>query len=133
MPIQASIFRLPSGVRAVRADCTGTVTREDAHAWLRQVDLGGPFHGLPVLAIALHLDRMTPEARGAYAALGNSTPGVERWMAVVVNTPVLRVTVINFVMRITKKRKMHVFKTEEEAVRWLDERLHEDAARKPAP
>jgi hypothetical protein len=132
MPIQAGTFQLPSGARAVRADCTGTVTREDADVWLRQVQPGGPFHGLPALVIALQLDRTTPEARGVYVQLRNSAPGDERWIAVVVTNPVLRVTV-NFVMRITRKRKMHVFRTEEEAVRWLDERLHEDAAGQAAP
>jgi hypothetical protein len=131
MPIQASVFRFPSGARGVRADCTGTITKEDASAWLQQVDPGGPFHGLPVLAVALRLDRASPEARGMYAGLGNSAPGAERWIAVVVTNPVLRVTA-NFVMRITRKRKMRLFRTEEEAVRWLDERLRADAG-KAAP
>jgi len=132
MPIQASAFRLPSGLQGVRADCTGTVTKEEAGAWLRQVAPGGPFHGLPVLAVALQLDRLTPEARGVYAELSNSAPEVERWIAVVVTNPVIRVTA-NFAMRITKKRKMRLFRTEEEAVRWLDERLRADAAEKAAP
>jgi hypothetical protein len=116
----------------VRADCTGTVTREDAVAWLRQVEPGGPFHGIPVLAVALQLDRLTPEARSVYAKLSNSAPGAERWIALVVTNPVVRVTA-NFAMRITKKRKMRLFRTEEEAVRWLDEHLRTDAAGKAAP
>jgi hypothetical protein len=132
MPIQASVFRLPSGARGVRADCIGTVTKEEVGAWLRQIDPDGPFHGLPVLAVALQLDRLTPEARGVYAKLSNSIPGIERWIAVVGTNPVIRVTA-NFVMRITKKRKMRLFRTEEEAVRWLDEHLRADAAEKAAP
>ena len=132
MPIQAIAFRLPSGAQGVRADCTGTVTKEEAEAWLRQVEPGGPFHGLPVLAVAQRLDRLTADARGVYAKLGNSAPEVERWIAVVVTNSVLRVTA-NFVMRITKKRKMRLFRTEEEAVRWLDDRLRADAAGKAAP
>ena len=116
----------------MRAECTGTVTKEEAGAWLRQVDPGGPFHGLPVLAVALQLDRLTPEARRVYAEQSNSAPGVERWVAIVVANPVIRVTA-NFLMRITKKRKMCLFRTEEEAVRWLDERLRADAAEKAAP
>lgn len=132
MPIQASAFRLPSGAQAVRADCIGTVSKEDADAWFQQIDLGGPFHGLPILAIALELDRVTPEARSVFGRRGDGTTRTESWMAVVLTNPVLRVTT-NFVMRISRTRRMRLFATQEEAALWLDQRLREDAAGKTAP
>jgi len=127
MPIQTSAFQLPSGAQGVRADCTGTVDKEDADAWLKQIDPGGPFHGLPQLAVALKLDRVTSEARGVFGRLGDDPGRAKVWMAVVVTNPVIRVTT-NFVMRISRNKMMRLFANEEEAVLWLD---HQDRLRVP--
>ena len=124
MPIQASAFRLPSGARGVRVDCIGTISKEDADAYMEQVSLGGQFHGLPVLAVTLQIGNIGPGARGAFIRRGNDRRS-ERWMAVVVNNPVIRVTT-NFVVRISGTKKLRLFETEEEAALWLDERARED-------
>lgn len=127
MPIQTSAFRLPSGAQGVRADCTGTVSKEDANAWFQQIDPGGPYHGLPILAVAMNLDRVTPEARSVFSRRGDANARTESWMAVVVTNPVIRVTT-NFVMRIARTNKLRLFAAEADAVRWLEDRLREDTA-----
>ncbi|HVE82232.1 MAG TPA: hypothetical protein VND93_05270 [Myxococcales bacterium] len=114
----------------MRADCSGNVTKEDADAWLRQVDPGGPFHGLPILAVTLQLNRVASEARSVFAQRGD-VAGFKAWMAVVVTNPVIRVTT-NFVMRMARNTKQRIFATEQEAILWLDERLREDAVKKEA-
>jgi hypothetical protein len=131
MPIQPSPFKLPSGTRGVRADCTGTISQEDAETWLRQVDRGGAFHGVPILAVALEIDHVTAEARGVFSRRGDSPGRPDVWMAVVVTNPVIRVTT-NFVMRLTGNRKMRLFANEGTALRWLDERAREAAGAAPA-
>jgi hypothetical protein len=132
MPIQASGFQLPSGARAVRADCTGIVTKEEAAAWMGQQDPGQPFHGLPILAITLHLDKVTADARGLFSRHGDRVRREEVWTAVVITNPLIRVTT-NFVFRIAGTKKQRIFATEQEAVAWLDERVREDAAPRAAP
>lgn len=128
MPIQISAFQLPSGAQGVRADCMGTVSKEDAAAWLQQVDPGGAYYGLPILAVTQQLDRVAPEARSMFGRRDHPENEIESWKAVVVSNPVIRVTT-NFVIRISRTRKMRLFATEGEAMRWLDERLQEGAAR----
>ncbi|HEY8207407.1 MAG TPA: hypothetical protein VIG99_08000 [Myxococcaceae bacterium] len=130
MPIQIAGFRLPSGAEGVRGDWTGVVAKEDAEAWGQQVLPGGRFHGLPILAVGLGVDRLTAEARSVFVQLGTDTTRTRNWMAVVIINPVIRVTA-NFILRIYKTKKMRLFASEEDAVRWLDERVREDAARLP--
>jgi hypothetical protein len=123
MPIQPSAFRLPSGAGAVRADCSGTISKEDAEAWLAQTDPGGSYHGLPILTVTLDIEHLEHEARRAFARRPNAGD-TDSWIAVVVT---------NLVMRITQNKKQRSFPTEGEAVAWLDERVRTDAARKAGP
>ena len=131
MPIEASAFQLPSGARVVRADCIGTISKEDADGWLRQLAPGGPFHGHSILADTLRIGHVDPEARNAFANSRKTTQS-DGWIAVIVTNPVIRVTT-NFVMRITRNQKQRLFQTEGEAVAWLDERVREGSAHAPAP
>jgi len=118
--IQVTGFRLPSGSQAVRGEWTGVVDTEDADTWRQEVLPGGRFHGLPILAVGLRVERLTPEARRAFVKIGNHPTRASSWMAVVVVNPVIRVTA-NFVIRLYKAWKIRLFATEEDAVRWLDE------------
>lgn len=127
MPIRPTAFQLPSGARAVRADCVGAIGKEDADGWLGQLAPGGPFHGFPTLAVTLQVERVDPGARRAFTKAREVTQA-NGWVAVVVTNPVIRVT-INFVMRVTRNEKQRLFQTEQEAVAWLDQRVREDAAR----
>jgi len=122
MPIRASGFHLPSGARAVRADCTGVMNQEEAEAWVRQIDPGGPFSDIPILIDTVGLDRVTPEARALFGRRGDEVMQPHAWMALVVTNPVIRVAT-NFVMRMSGTRKMRLFANEGEAIRWLDEQL----------
>jgi len=131
MPIQVSAFQLPSGARAVRADCTGTISHEEAEAWMSQGDPGGPFHGVPVLALTLQLDGVTPGARGVFARRRDLTD-IDPWTAVVITNPIIRVAT-NFVMRVARTKRQRIFATEQEAVLWLDERIRQDASRAARP
>jgi len=131
MPVQLSVFQLPGGARCLREDCAGEVTVEDTRVILQQTDPGGPFHGLPILALTEKMTSVTADARGMIAGRGDVS-GKEVWMAVVMTNPVLRVT-INFMMRILKNRKVRLFNREAEAIQWLDERVREDTARGTPP
>lgn len=124
-------MRLPSGARAARCDCSGIVTKADAEAWMAETGPGGPLYDLPILAVALQLQKVESDARGVFGQHQDPTRE-DNWMAVVVTNPVIRVTT-NFVMRITRHRKQRLFSTEAEAVAWLEERLREDSARRSAP
>ena len=64
MPIQYSTFQLPGGAQCVRADCSGSVTREEADFLIKQGDPGGPMHGLPILALTQKMASITADARG---------------------------------------------------------------------
>src|SRR5262245_29316204 len=130
MQMLGSPFRLPSGARAVRLDCIGTITQEDAEGWIQQVGPGGPYDGLSVLAVTVQIDSIGPDARSVFSRRGN--PKAKRWMAVVVTSPMIRVTT-NFLVRITGTKTLRLFDTEGEAMLWLDARLREDAAKKAAP
>lgn len=130
MAIQVTGFRLPSGSQAVRGEWTGVVDTEDADAWRQEVLPGGRFHGVPILAVGLRVDRLTPEARREFVKIGNHPTRTSSWMAVVVVNPVIRVTA-NIVIRLYKGWKIRLFATEEDAVRWLDERDREHVAQPP--
>jgi hypothetical protein len=126
MPIQIHGFRLPSGTECVRSYWTGVVDREDAETWRQQVSPGGQFHGFPILGVGLQVDRLTDEARKVLVELGADTTRTKNWIALVLINPVIRVTA-NFMVRFSKVRKMRLFATEEDAVRWLDERVRSSA------
>jgi len=126
MPMRGTAIQLPCGAPAVRAECFGTIGQEDAERWMQQFAPGKPYHGLPILAVTTRIEHIDPRARSTFAqsrrALGQPAP----WTAVVVTSPVIRVTA-NFVMRITGNKKYRSFETEQEALRWLDERVRKEA------
>jgi len=77
------------------------------------------------------MERLEPGAHAAFGGQPGATATV--WVAVVVNSLILRVAV-NFIMRMNRNPRQRMFGTEEEATRWLDERTRENAAKaKPAP
>ena len=74
---------------------------------------------------------MTTRACGARTAFSAwKDPSTTEWFAIVVTNPVIRVA-SNFIMRdsTTARLRRKLFSTEEAAVRWLDERAREDAAK----
>jgi len=121
MPYRLSTFKLPCGRPCGRADGSGLLTPEEADAALQTLAPGGQLHGLPLLVQTLEVETVTPGARRAFGH--NAHTG---WVAIVAPNPVLRVAV-NFVLRITRNPRQRMFATEEEAIRWLDERAREDA------
>jgi len=70
------------------------------------------------------MERMTADARTVFAK--RRTPPME-WMAVVLTNPILRVT-NNLITRMTGNVRRRLFSTEEEAVRWLNERVSQGTA-----
>ncbi len=131
MPTEYSIFQLPSGARCARAVLDGPYGKEEVADLMRQTDPGGPLYGLPLLALAQTMTSVSAEARGMYGRRGDMSLS-ESWTAGVITNPVIRV-IANFLMRVQKRKKVRLFTSEPEAVRWLDERVREDAARaKPA-
>jgi hypothetical protein len=125
MPVHLSTFELPGGARCLREDCVGEMTLEDAHTVLRETGPGGSFEGLPILGLTERITSITAEARGVLGGRGNVS-GTEVWAAVVVTNPVIRVAV-NFLTRVNKYRKLHLFAREAEAIQWLDEQVRRAA------
>jgi hypothetical protein len=127
MPLIATPSQLPSGARCVRLEGRGDITKEDAEAVSKELGAGGPLSGVPILALTRDVRSVSPEARHVFGGRGDlSAPAT--WTAVVVTSPVVRVTT-NFVMRINKAKRQRLFSTEAEAVQWLEERIKEDQAR----
>lgn len=127
MPYETTIFQLPCGARCVRMVSRGTLTAEDATTLIRQSEPGGELHGLPFLMLSHQLQSVSPEARSLFGKRGE-VGDEEPLTAIVVTNPVVRVT-SNFLMRVQRTKRSKLFSTEEEALRWLDARIREQAPR----
>ena len=128
MPYEFSRFTLPSGVPAIRSNASGVITREDVAHFMDHVDRGRPYFGMPLLCTTYGMEEYTAEARRAFAQ-DVETSSDMGWCAMVMSNPVLRV-VLNFLMRVNRHPKLRIFGKEEEALRWLDERVREDSAKR---
>jgi hypothetical protein len=103
----------------------GHFSREDAEEFFRQISPGGPMHRLPRLCLCQEQTSASSDARTMFTKLeGDEEP----WTAMVVVNPMVRVA-INFVLRISRNRKVRLFTEQQEATRWLNERVQEDPAR----
>src|SRR5262245_4278544 len=123
MPLIATLSQLPSGARCIRLEGRGDITKEDAEAVSKELGAGGPLHGIPILTLTRDVRSVSAEARHVFASrVDPSAPAT--WTAVVVTNPVIRVST-NFAMRFTKVKRQRLFKTEAEAVQWLEERIKE--------
>lgn len=127
MPVEMTTFTLPGGARCLRMVTSGHFSKEDADAVIRETEPGGTMYGLPRLVLTQKQESISSEARGLFAARGD-LGDKEPWVAVVVNNPVIRV-VTNFIVRINRNKKVSMFTDEQVAVRWLDERSRETAAK----
>jgi hypothetical protein len=126
MPYDVSTFTLPCGVRATRADGYGVITKEDADLLMQKINPGGSHSGQPLFVSTTRMERMSPEARNVFSAPAD--PNVPpQWCAVLVSSPLLRVTV-NFLLRVSRSKTVKMFGSEKEGLAWLDERVREDAA-----
>lgn len=130
MAFEISTFQLPHGARCARVEVSGTLSTEDARAIIGQLNPGGPLHGLPILGLASGLGSIAPEAR-SIAGEGKRVKW-EAWTAVVVDKPLIRVS-LSFIWRVQRAKKKRLFATEREAILWLDERSREDPAKPKAP
>ncbi len=126
MPYELSVFHLPGGARAARVRCIGTLLGEEATSMLKEWNADGPMHDLPALVLTQELEAMTAEARSFLSGRRERSP--TEWFAVVVTNPVMRV-VGNFFARVSGTKRQRLFSTEAEAIKWLDERALENAAR----
>jgi hypothetical protein len=125
MSIEMSISQLPSGARCMLMVTAGHFSKEDAEEFFRQISPGAPMHRLPRLCLCQKQTSASSDARTMFVRLEGEE---EPWTAMVVVSPVVRVA-INFVLRISKNKKVRLFTDEREATRWLDERVQKDTAR----
>jgi hypothetical protein len=129
VPYDTTIFQLPCGARCARVNIRGAITAEEARAHLDRVDSpGGDLYRMPGLVLTQEMESITPEARrlfGKRPELDDEEP----WVAAVMTNPMLRV-VARFTMRVQGAKRSKLFATEEEALRWLDERVREDMERR---
>jgi hypothetical protein len=126
MPYEISTFTLPCGARAARVRIHGVFEGHEASAAMGNWAPGGPMHGVPGLVLTQEVTRAAPEARSIFG--GWKETSTTEWFAVVVTSPVLRVTG-NFILRVSKSTRRKMFTTEADAVRWLDERARESGAK----
>lgn len=130
MPYELSTFTLPGGARALRANAVGDLGKEDVTYFLENAGEGKPYFGLPILVTTHAMGSLSAEARNAMARDVTANAQLA-WCAMVMINPVVRV-MTNFLMRINRHPRLKVFGKEQDAIRWLDERALEDAAKKPA-
>ena len=114
MPIETSTFQLPRGARGARVVASGHVSKEDADAYVKDTNAGGPLFGLPQLVLTQQQDSISSGARGIFATLG-SAGEKEPWIAVVVSNTVTRV-VNNFMVRVLGRKRVKLFNGEPEAI-----------------
>jgi hypothetical protein len=126
VPFEISPFQLPCGARAARVKSYGFFTGDDAATMLKQWEPGGPLYGMPSLVLTGEMTVMTPEARSYFSSW--KEPSETEWYAIVVVNPVMRV-VSNFILRVSGTTRRRLFTSEDEALRWLDERVREDLAK----
>ncbi|HVE87861.1 MAG TPA: STAS/SEC14 domain-containing protein [Myxococcales bacterium] len=123
MPYALSTFQLPCGRPCGQVIWSGVTTKEEAAAVVQNLGPGGKIEGLSLLVLSQNMESMTAEARRLFG----DAPDVG-WVAIVVSSPLIRVTT-NFILRMSKSSKRQMFSSEQEAIRWLDERVREDAAK----
>jgi hypothetical protein len=128
VPHETTSLQLPCGARIRRIELSGTLSREEVGALVEQMRPGGDLHGMPLLVLLQGVDSFPWDARSTAGQAERA--GAERWEAVVVTNPVLRVTV-NFILRIQRMKKTKLFSGEAEALQWLDARIREDLAASP--
>jgi hypothetical protein len=118
MPFQLTRLQLPCGAPAASIAWQATIIGgEDATELLRQAQPGGDLHGLPLLVLTDKASSLSPEARAVFVNWPDGPEG----MAVVVTSAVMRVA-INFILRVTRDRRVRLFTEEPQAIRWLDAR-----------
>lgn len=129
MPYAITTFTLPCGVRCVRVVGSGHIVKEDADHLMSVIGQGGSESGRPKLFLAQEVKSIASEARSLFSS--GFDPKDQSWSGLVVTNPLIRMT-SNLMSRVSGYRKSKMFSTEEEAIRWLDERVREDAAKAKA-
>jgi len=126
MPYELSTFTLPCGARAARVRISGVFAGHEARSAMENWAPGGPLRGVPGLVLTQEVKSSEPEARSIFGGWKETSD--TEWFAVVVTSPLLRVTG-NFILRVSKSQRRKMFTTEAEALRWLDERARESGAK----
>jgi hypothetical protein len=128
LPYDFSTFTLPGGAGALRANASGDIGKDDVAYFLEHAGPGKPMSHLPLLITSHGLTSLSTEARSFMTANVGATSELT-WCAMVVSNPVIRVA-INFMMRVKQHPRLRMFGQEADAIRWLDERVLEEQARK---
>jgi len=130
VPYAVSAMNLPSGACYLRVVGSGVISKEDADYLMSFVGEEGSRPGVPFLVLAEKIESISPEALSSFNS--GDPNATKAWSGVVVSNPLIRVTA-NFMLRLKNRRnKVKMFSSETEAIRWLDERVREDAARAKA-
>ena len=116
MPFTHAPFNLPSGKRAFRLHCTGTLTREDALEIRLLTNKGGIYCGIAELAMLDANCVLTTEFREAIIARDEVASKIP--FAIVALGPMIRVAT-KFVVEV-QHVSYRFANTEEEAIAWLD-------------
>jgi len=117
MPIYLTEVKTPKGRRVARSEFVSEVTLEDARRFLAASGEGTPFANLAFLVVG-NVSGVSGEVKKLL-----STPRqIETPMpvAVVLNSAIARM-LAGLVLRTNNNKKSDYFKTEAEALAWLDE------------
>src|SRR5262245_27431566 len=121
MPFSITTFQLPCGANAAREELAGVVTGAEAAELVQHHSPGGSPHELPTLVSSLKMKSLDRDGSSAF-----SNRHVTEWTALVMTNPVLRMSA-SFIIRVTGSPRMRVFADDQEAIRWLDERVRDEA------
>ncbi|MEW5741863.1 MAG: hypothetical protein AB1938_23310 [Myxococcota bacterium] len=130
MPIDTKELRTRGGHAVLRAEFSGEVTVEDAKRYHSSVIPGGPYqhHGHLVLG---NVSGVSSEVK---KVLGSVKPDPDNPVpvAMLFSSALVRMTA-GLVMRLTGNLNSETFKTEEDALAWLDGKLAQYHARRVVP
>lgn len=121
MPIELSIVKTKSGHSVVRTDFITEVTVADAQRYFAKISPGGAYDGFGHLAVG-NVTGVSSEVKKILSSL--KSPENPAPVAVVITSALVRMAA-SLTMRITNNSNTDSFKTEEEAMLWLDERMTE--------
>ena len=120
MPYTITTITLPYGGPCLRVEGSGVISKEDADYLMTFMGRKGSMFGVPVLVLTQQMKSLSPEARTIFGT--NLDSGADQpWCGLVVTSTLIRVA-SRFVMRVSGYGKVGMFATEDEAIRWLDER-----------
>jgi hypothetical protein len=118
MPYTLKIEETPNALRITRLTTSGRITEPEADELMKELAPGGPYSGLPMLAVTGENTEVTADARRVFTTRVGVDGAVPS--AIVTTSAIMRVTV-NFIGRVNGNHTTRLFANEREAIQWLEQ------------